>query len=103
MLLTPLPLSQTVTPSRTPSPSSVKYFMDSPLPYKGRRLTLQRWKTYLAKVEDDVLVDLEEDDLNHRHDEKLESVDLTKNGTERYENSGRSKFSAYQTVLLPRQ
>ena len=27
MLLTP-PLSQTVTPSRTPSPSSVTYFMD---------------------------------------------------------------------------
>ena len=31
MLLTPSPLSQTVTPSRTPSPSSVTYFMDSPL------------------------------------------------------------------------
>ena len=30
MLLTPLPLSQTVTPSRTPSPSSVTYFMDGP-------------------------------------------------------------------------
>src|SRR6218665_2089277 len=29
--LDPLPLSQTVTPSRTPSPSSVTYFMDSPL------------------------------------------------------------------------
>ena len=27
----PLPLSQTVTPSRTPSPSSVTYFMDGPL------------------------------------------------------------------------
>jgi len=26
----PLPLSQTVTPSRTPSPSSVTYFMDVP-------------------------------------------------------------------------
>src|SRR6218665_1578427 len=26
----PLPLSQTVTPSRTPSPSSVTYFMDGP-------------------------------------------------------------------------
>jgi len=26
----PLPLSQTVTPSRTPSPSSVSYFMDGP-------------------------------------------------------------------------
>ena len=31
MLLTPLPLSQTVTLSRTPSPSSVTYFMDGPL------------------------------------------------------------------------
>src|SRR6218665_892647 len=30
MLLTP-PLSQTVTPSRTPSPSSMTYFMDGPL------------------------------------------------------------------------
>src|SRR6218665_3334915 len=30
MLLTPSPLSQTVTPSRTPSPSSVTYFMDGP-------------------------------------------------------------------------
>ncbi len=29
--LDPLPLSQTVTPSRTPSPSSVTYFMDGPL------------------------------------------------------------------------
>ena len=31
--LPPLPLSQTVTPSRTPSlsPSSVTYFMDGPL------------------------------------------------------------------------
>ena len=28
--LPPLPLSQTVTPSRTPSPSSVTYFMDGP-------------------------------------------------------------------------
>src|SRR6218665_2949601 len=28
--LDPLPLSQTVTPSRTPSPSSVTYFMDGP-------------------------------------------------------------------------
>ena len=32
MLFIPLPLSQTVTPSRTPcSPSSVTYFMDGPL------------------------------------------------------------------------
>ena len=31
MLLTPSPLSQTVTPSRTPPPSSVTYFMDGPL------------------------------------------------------------------------
>ena len=31
MLLTSLPLSQTVTPCRTPSPSSVTYFMDGPL------------------------------------------------------------------------
>src|SRR6218665_3825025 len=30
MLLPPSPLSQTVTPSRTPSPSSVTYFMDGP-------------------------------------------------------------------------
>ena len=30
MLFTPLPLSQTVTPSRTPSPSSVTYCMDGP-------------------------------------------------------------------------
>src|SRR6218665_115101 len=30
MLLDPSPLSQTVTPSRTPSPSSVTYFMDGP-------------------------------------------------------------------------
>ena|SRR6218665_3525179 len=30
MLFTPSPLSQTVTPSRTPSPSSVTYFMDGP-------------------------------------------------------------------------
>ena len=30
MLLIPLPLSQTVTLSRTPSPSSVTYFMDGP-------------------------------------------------------------------------
>ena len=29
--LDPLPLSQTVTPSRTPSPSSVTYFMDGPI------------------------------------------------------------------------
>ena len=28
MLFNPFPLSQTVTPSRTPSPSSVTYFMD---------------------------------------------------------------------------
>ena len=28
--LDPLPLSQTVTPTRTPSPSSVTYFMDGP-------------------------------------------------------------------------
>ena len=28
--LNPPPLSQTVTPSRTPSPSSVTYFMDGP-------------------------------------------------------------------------
>src|SRR6218665_3456629 len=28
--LDPLPLSQTVTPSRTPYPSSVTYFMDGP-------------------------------------------------------------------------
>src|SRR6218665_1736160 len=28
--LEPSPLSQTVTPSRTPSPSSVTYFMDGP-------------------------------------------------------------------------
>ena len=28
--LDPLPLSQTVTPSRTPSPSSATYFMDGP-------------------------------------------------------------------------
>src|SRR6218665_3261128 len=28
--LDPSPLSQTVTPSRTPSPSSVTYFMDGP-------------------------------------------------------------------------
>src|SRR6218665_2973473 len=31
MLLTPIPLSQTVTLSRTPSPSSVKYFVDGPI------------------------------------------------------------------------
>ena len=31
MLLDPLPLSQTVKPSRTPSPSSVTYFMDGHL------------------------------------------------------------------------
>src|SRR6218665_2659693 len=31
MRLNSLPLSQTVTPSRTPSPSSVTYFMDGPL------------------------------------------------------------------------
>ena len=30
MLMNPLPLSQTVTPSRTPSPSSVTYFMGGP-------------------------------------------------------------------------
>ena len=30
MLLTTLPLSQTVTPSPGPSPSSVTYFMDGP-------------------------------------------------------------------------
>jgi len=34
MLLTPSPLSQTVTPSRTPS--SVTYFMDGPLAYSVR-------------------------------------------------------------------
>jgi len=28
---TPFLLSQTITPSRTPSPSSVTYFMDGPL------------------------------------------------------------------------
>ena len=31
MLFIPLPLSQTVTPSRTLSPSSVTYFMDGPM------------------------------------------------------------------------
>ena len=30
MLLAPIPLSHTVTPTRTPSPSSVTYFMDGP-------------------------------------------------------------------------
>src|SRR6218665_1279203 len=30
MLLTPFPLSQTITPSRTPSPLSMTYFMDGP-------------------------------------------------------------------------
>lgn len=54
-------------------------------------------------MEDNVLVDLEEDDLNHRHDEQLESVDLSKNGTKRYENSGRSKFGADQAALFSRQ
>ena len=33
MLLTPSLLSQTVTLSRTPSPSSVTYFMDGPIQY----------------------------------------------------------------------
>ena len=39
MPFTPLPLSQTVTPSRTPSPSSVTYmyFMDGP---NGRLIRL---------------------------------------------------------------
>ena len=37
MLLTPLPLSQTVTPFRTPSPSSVTYFMDGPLKESMKR------------------------------------------------------------------
>ena len=40
MIFTPLPLSQTVTLSQTPSPWSVTYFMDGPLymraRYKGR-------------------------------------------------------------------
>src|SRR6218665_1227233 len=31
MLLTPSPLSQTVTPSRTPSPLEREYFMDGPI------------------------------------------------------------------------
>ena len=35
--LDPLPLSQTVTPSRTPSPLSVTYFMDGPIHVDGRR------------------------------------------------------------------
>ena len=35
--LYPLPLSQTVTPSRTPSPSSVTYFMEGPLHSNTRR------------------------------------------------------------------
>src|SRR6218665_3776300 len=30
MLLTPFPLSQTITPSRTPSPLSMTYFMEGP-------------------------------------------------------------------------
>ena len=34
MLLDPLPLSQTVIPSRTPLTSSVTYFMDVPLRQK---------------------------------------------------------------------
>ena len=51
-------------------------------------------------LEDDVLVGLVEDDLKYRHDEQLESGHLTKNGTERYENSGRSKFCLYQAALL---
>ena len=33
MCLTPIPLSQTVTLSRIPSPSSVTYFMDCPFVY----------------------------------------------------------------------
>src|SRR6218665_2563109 len=41
MFLDPLPLSQTVTPSRTPSPSSVTYFMDGPF-YHLRRLRAVR-------------------------------------------------------------
>ena len=34
-----LPLSQTVTPSQTPSPSSVTYFMDGPLYGKLKEVT----------------------------------------------------------------
>ena len=33
-----VPLSQTVTPTRTPSPSSVTYFMDGPLLAQARSL-----------------------------------------------------------------
>jgi len=41
MLLDPLPLSQTVTPSRTPSPPSVTYFMDGPLRLRQQKLQKQ--------------------------------------------------------------
>jgi len=56
MLLTPLPLSQTVTPSRTPSPLSVTYFMDGPywrleesLPTQSRLLMYLCFYTVLVK------------------------------------------------------
>jgi len=38
--LSPLPLSQTVTPSRTPSPSSMTYFMDGPLPWESKQFQI---------------------------------------------------------------
>jgi len=40
MLLIHLPLSQTVTPSWTPSPSSMTYFMDGPLHVVPGRLVI---------------------------------------------------------------
>src|SRR6218665_2406242 len=45
-VLDPLPLSQTVTPSRTPSPSSVTYFMYGPLkPKNVKRYNKMQWQT----------------------------------------------------------
>jgi len=42
--LDPLPLSQTVAPSRTPSPSSVTYFMEGPMPFKSTFYALKLYK-----------------------------------------------------------
>src|SRR6218665_949771 len=96
MLLTPSPMSQTVTPSRTPSPSSVTYFMDGPKEPKYRTvrsntghlatlwaifnkifLTSVKWKSIFAPPY--IFVAIDAHDLNGRsrniHRNRLNVVD----------------------------
>jgi len=50
MLLTLHPLSQTVTPSRTRSPSCVTYFMDGPHGIFSGRPEFEKWFTFVQKL-----------------------------------------------------